>query len=173
MQPNPCQLPCGHADKTGCLFGTGSSCHKYHFCRGERMVAATKHFVATKRLSGQNYVCHQKKKKSRDKIFVTTNISREKHVVVATKVSMSPKNFGRNKIIFVAKNICRNKRFVTKKICLSRQTFCRDKRRVWQLPPVIVFMPWIVFPYALRTTLADHPDTQSIDSTNKSHYSKR
>ena len=100
-------------------------------------------FVATKRLSGQNYVCHKKKRgggtksllrqifPARNTCLLRQKFCRDKHVVVATKVSMSPQNFCRNKIMLVATNICRDKRFFTKENkCLSRQTFCRDKHTV-------------------------------------------
>jgi len=40
----------------------------------------------------------------------------DKHVFVATKVSLSQQTFCRDKIMFVATNICRDKTFVTIKI---------------------------------------------------------
>ena len=72
------------------------SCHKYHFCRDKSMIAATK------LLSEQNYVL------SRQAYL----FCRDKHKIKVKKKSKS---------MFVATNICRNKRFVTTKMCLSRR----------------------------------------------------
>ena len=69
-----------------------------------------------KKLSRQNYVCFDKVFLSRQKIFFVS--FRDKHVFIATKVSLSPQNFDLDKIMFVVTNICRDKRFVATKICV-------------------------------------------------------
>ena len=52
-----------------------------------------------------------------------------KHLFVTTKVSLSQQNFRRDKIMFVATNICHDKSFVMTKICSTQQAyFCCDKR---------------------------------------------
>ena len=72
----------------------GGTCRKYHFCRDKSFVATNTCFVADKSMLA------------------------DKHVFVATKVSLSQQTFCRDKIMFVATNICRDKTFVTIKIIL-------------------------------------------------------
>ena len=109
----------------------GGSCHKYNFCRDK-----------TRPLSRQKYAC-------RDKRFVATKLclSRQKrrrivttkmiHVFVATKhvfcrdkTILSRQNYAcRDKHVFVATNICHDKRFVATSILFLaiKDVFCRDK----------------------------------------------
>ena len=85
------------------------------FCRDKiRLLSRQKYACRNKILSRQYDAC-------RDKTFVVTNISRDKHVCLS----------GKNKS-FVATDTCllrQNTSSVATKL-LSRQTFCRDKRRV-------------------------------------------
>lgn len=74
MQPNPCQLPCGHADKTGCLFGTGSSCHKYHFCRGKRVFVITKVSLSRQMFFMTSILLLRQTRVFRDRSFVMTKM---------------------------------------------------------------------------------------------------
>ena len=103
----------------------GGSCQKYHFCRSKHVFVATTNkqtstsFVATKGVY-------------RDKGFISTSIllSRQKTCFVVASTCLSrQKHACRHKtfvkIMFVAINICRDKRFVaTKQTIFTRQNFC-------------------------------------------------
>jgi len=87
------------------------SCYKYYCCRAPNTCLSRKNtsFVATK------YAC-------RDKRFVNKLTSmlllRQKTCFVATKVCLSRQNFCRDKVMFVATNIWRDRTFVATKIIL-------------------------------------------------------
>ena len=126
----------------------GESCHKYHFCRDNSMLVATKlllllrqtylccdkRFVATntcllwqkkRLLSQQKYVLLRQNVFSRDK----HNSGRDKHTFVATKDV-----FCRDKHVFVVTNCdcdaCLWRMFVTTKV------LSRPKWYLRQLPPM-------------------------------------
>ena len=103
---------------TGFFAVIGGRCHKYHFCRDfffsqqtrvccdrTRLLSRQSILVATKLcLSRQSYVCPK------------DGFCLDKHVFVATKVSLS------------RQNCCRDKTVVMTKLCLSRQKYvCHDK----------------------------------------------
>ena len=78
---------------------------KHFFCREKNMLVATK-------------LCLPRPTRvSRDKTCFATNICRNKHNFVATKVLSQQAYFCRDK----------HMSFVATKVCLSRQNFCRDK----------------------------------------------
>ena len=74
-----------------------------------------------------------------DKTFITTNtcFCRDKHNFVATNIILSQQKFGRDKHAFVATKdvFCRDKHAAKR---LSRQ-----KRYLWQLPPMIENNSWL------------------------------